>query len=98
MVVQVHSFLATAVGGGECVSLALVIQHAMRMSRIVICGPARLCRIFRRYLINGTKTVVEHEMCFDIYCDFCLKLFVVLRRSRPGAALSLYISSLLVCV
>jgi len=68
-VVQVHSFLATAMDGGECVSLALVIQHAMRMRRIVICGPARLYHTFRRCLMNGTnfwkKVVPEHEMCFD---------------------------------
>ena len=34
----------------DCVSVALGIQHAMRMC----LWPARLCSIFPRYLINGT--------------------------------------------
>ena len=43
---------AISITHSECVSVALVIQHAMRM-RHIIMWPARLYNIFPRYLING---------------------------------------------
>jgi len=56
----------------ECVSVALGIQHAMRMRRhIVMLWSAPLHNtFFPHYLINGTifeKKVTEHKMCVLIF-------------------------------
>jgi hypothetical protein len=63
----------------ERLSVALVIQHAMRMRRIIYfrLRHVRLCDIFSYYLMNniifgGGKNFFEHEMCFikcvSIFC------------------------------
>jgi hypothetical protein len=47
------------------VFVALVIQHAMRMRRIVICGMSGFHHIFPRYLTKSTifgKKVIGHKM------------------------------------
>jgi len=54
-----------------CVSVALGIQHAIRMCRIAICGLPR-STIFSRTLSHkrhdfGEK-VTEHKMCVLIFC------------------------------
>jgi len=38
----------------ECVFVALGVQHAMRMRRVIICGLPPLYNIFPNFLINGT--------------------------------------------
>jgi len=54
---------AIAITYSGCVSVALVIQHAVRMRRIVICGLSGLHHIFPDYLIKVTifekKTVLN---------------------------------------
>jgi len=58
-------------------SVALFIQHAMRIRHIII-WPAPLYHIFPYYLINGTileKKVNEHKIYFDYLYKFCLKHF-----------------------
>jgi len=51
----------------ECVFVALVIQHAIRMRHIVIFGPVRLYCIFPLYLMNGR--ILEKKL-FNIKCVF----------------------------
>jgi len=47
------------------VSVARVIQHAMRMRHIVICGLSVYTTFFSDYFINGTifEKKTEHKFC-----------------------------------
>jgi len=73
-----YSGKAISITYSECVSVALVIQHAMRMRSFVTCGLSR-CMVFSPHLINGTifggKKVTGHKMCFDFLYKFCLQHF-----------------------
>jgi len=58
----------------QYVSVALGIQHAIRMRHIAI----QRYIIFPHYLINGTifeRTVIEYKMCFDFLYVCCQKRF-----------------------
>jgi len=62
----------------DCVSVALVVQHAMRMRHIVICVLS-LLTIFstlshKRH--DFQQKPIEHKMRFDVLCKvFFLKCF-----------------------
>jgi hypothetical protein len=52
----------------ECVSVALLIQHATRMRRIILSSvvcPAfpHFSTLFHKGMIFGGKKVTEHKMC-----------------------------------
>ena len=61
------------------VSVAVIIQHAKHMRRILLSSVACLSLpfFFPRYHINSTilggKKDIEHEICFDFLYDLCLK-------------------------
>jgi len=63
----------------QCVSVALVIQHTIRMHHIVI----QRYNIFPHYLIKGTifeRTVIEYEM-YRFSVHLFSETFLVLRRT-----------------
>ena len=49
-----YSGKAISITYSECVSVSLVIQHAMSMRRIIICDLPRSTKRFSHYLTNAT--------------------------------------------
>ena len=70
---------AISITYSECVSVALVIQHAMRIRHIVICGLPR-STIFS-HIISQTarfsekKSSCTRNVCFDFLDNFCMQRF-----------------------
>ena len=63
----------------ECLSVALVFQHAMRMRRIILPSVDSLAVPYFSTLSDKwhdfRKTVIEIKMWFDFLYNFCLKHF-----------------------
>jgi len=70
---------AISTAHSECVSLAIIIQHAMRMHRImsstVSCPALQYFSTLSHKRQYSRKSVTEHKMCFDLLCKFYLKIF-----------------------
>jgi len=57
----------------ECVFVALVIQHAKRMHRVVICGLSSSTIFFPHYLIKGEifeRKLLNKNVCFYFLYNF----------------------------
>jgi len=77
----------------ECVFVALVIQHAMRMSHF--CGLSG-CTIFFHITSQTariSKCGIEHRMCLDFYLQIMSLTFLILRRNEPDMIKNVYWSS-----
>jgi hypothetical protein len=76
-----HSYSAKAISitYSECVFVALVIQHAMRMRHTVICGSSGSTTFFN--IISQTarfsknKSYRTQNVCFDFLNKVCHKQF-----------------------
>jgi hypothetical protein len=68
----------------ENVFVAIVIQHAVRMSHIVFCGLSG-CIIFFHFISQRhhfrKKKNIEHKMCVLISSTNLFKMFLILRKT-----------------
>jgi len=72
------------------------IQHAMRMRRIVICGPYGSAMFFPHYLMNDKdfeKKVIEYKMCVLIFSKTLSESFCILRQIGRDMVKNVYWSS-----
>jgi hypothetical protein len=84
---------AISITYSECVFLALGIQHAMRMRRIIIAICGMSCSVTFFHLINGRflkKKVTEHKMCFDFLYKILSERFFILRRTERDIIKNVY--------
>jgi hypothetical protein len=68
------------------VLVALGIQHAMRISHIVIFYLPDSTILFPHFLTNGTilETVTEHEMCVLIFLTIIFETYLILRINEQN--------------
>jgi len=62
--------------------VALVIQHAMRMRHIVICGLSGstiFIHIIKTAWLSTHKKIIQHKMCFDFLYSFPRRHFLTSR-------------------
>jgi hypothetical protein len=61
----------------ECVCLALVIRHALRMRLTILSSVASMAVPYFSTLSRNQKDFreksTEHKICFDVLYKFCLK-------------------------
>ena len=79
----------------RCALVALVIQHSVRMRRIILssvaCPP--LYNIFPHYFINGTtfgKTLLHIKYIFIFSITFFSETFLILRKTEGDTIINVY--------
>jgi hypothetical protein len=87
---------AVSVTYSECVFLALVIQHAMRKSRIFFCGLS-CCTKFFPHIINGAifgkKKLLNIKFVFRFSLQHLSETFLILRVTEGDKIKNIHWSS-----
>jgi len=82
---ELITYEAISIAYSECMSVALVIQHAKLMRRVVLsCGlygpPIFFYVISWMARFSGGKKVIEHKMCCDFLYNVCVPCFSLLEE------------------
>ena len=81
-----------SVTNDECVFIALVIQHAMRMRHTVICGRSGCTTFF--YISNKRyKKKIKHKMRVLICSANMTETFLILRRNERHIIINVHRTS-----
>ena len=78
-------------------SVALVIQHVMRVRRIILsfvaCPAAPYFSTLFHKRHDFRKNVTEHKMCFDFLYNFFSETYLILRRIEQDIIINVRRSS-----
>ena len=86
---------AISITYSECLSVALFIQHAQRMHRVLLPSVVCLTLPYFFHIISLTarfsdKTVIEHKMCALIFSTTLSEKFLILRRIERDMIKNVY--------
>ena len=87
---------STSITYSECVYVALVIQHAKRMRRIILSAVACLAVPFSfTYLINSKNFVKRYLSIKDLFwfpLQLLFEIFLILRRIKRDIIICVHMS------
>jgi hypothetical protein len=85
---------AISITYSKCVSVALVIQHAKRMRRIILSSVACLAVPYFPTLSHKRhdfrKNVIEHKMCVLIFSTILSETFLIVRRIQRDIIINVH--------
>jgi hypothetical protein len=88
---------AISITYSQCVSVALVIQHAKRMRRIILSSVACLTVPYFSTLSHKRhdfrEKVIEHKMCVLIFSQLLFETFLILKRIQRDIIINVHRSS-----
>ena len=87
-----YSAIAISITYSECVFVALVIQHTMRMRHIVFCGMSTVFQIISRTArFSGEKRLLYIKYVFWFSLQLSSETFLILRRIERDMIKKMYI-------
>jgi hypothetical protein len=88
---------AKSISYSECVSAALVIQHAKRMRRIILSSaacPALLYISTMSHIRHDFRgKVFEYKVCVLIFCTNLSETFLTLKRNNRDIIINVHVSA-----
>jgi len=74
----------------ELVFVALGIQHAKRLSRVILLSPLQHVCTLSHNRHDFRKKVTEHKMCVLIFLSILSEMFLILRRTERDIIINVH--------